>query len=115
MVNLFDENDVVINDVVIEDTSISTKYFTLRQNILVELYERHGYEMERNTFAESERLVMLIFIFDHGELRLHPLSFVPKHPIDSEYLHKLEQLASSVCQEFNVSKMLFTAPMMYRK
>lgn len=110
LVNIFDKNDVVI-----EDTSIYTTFSSLRQNVLVEFYERNGYEMEKKFVAESERLVMLILIFDHGELRLHPLSNVPKHPIDSEYLHQLEQLATSVCQEFNVSKMLFTVPMMYRE
>ncbi len=110
MVTLFDENDVAI-----DDTNIYATFSPLRQNILVELYERHGYEMEVQSTAESEWPVMLVYIFDRGELFLHPMSNVPKHPIDSEYLHQLEQLATSVCQEFNVSKMLFTAPMLYRE
>lgn len=110
LINLYDKNDVVI-----EDTSIYTKYYNLRQSVIVELHECHGYEMEMQTAAESEKPVMLILIFDHGELNLHPLSNTPQHHISSEYLHQLEQLASSVCQKYNASKMLFTAPMLYRE
>ena len=110
LINLFDKNDVVI-----EDTSIHTEYFHLRQSVIVELHESHGYEMEMQIDAESAKPVMLIFIFDHGELHLHPLSNIPQHPINSEYLHQLEQLASSVCKKNNASKMLFTAPMLYRE
>ena len=110
LINLFDENDVVI-----EDTSIYTKFFHLRQSVIVELQECHGYEMEMQTASESAKPVMLIFIFDHGELHLHPLSNIPQYPINSDYLHQLEQLASSVCKKNNASKMLFTAPMLYRE
>ena len=110
MVNIFDENDVAI-----DDTSIYETFSSLRHNMLVELYERHGYEMEVQNIAESEWPVMLIYIFDRGELSPHPLTNVPKRPISPEYLHRIEQLATAVCRKFNVSKILFTVPMMYRK
>ena len=114
-VRLFDKNDFVV-----PDTNIYMDYASYRRDMLINMRDQYGYKMEMLEFViDSECLErksypeLLLFVYDGGELRLHPVSVGKEQYLDDVYKKQLLQMAASLCSKYKAEKMVFSAPFLY--
>ena len=114
-VRLFDKNDFVV-----PDTNIYMDYASYRRDMLINMRDQYGYKMEMLEFViDSECLErksypeLLLFVYDGGELRLHPVSVGKEQYLDDVYKQQLLQMAASLCSKYKAEKMIFSVPLLY--
>lgn len=116
-VRAFDDKDMVIYD-----TNIFMEYFAQKQDLLVKLHEKYGFDVEMvilpvdecDIYGRESPLTVL-FVYDSSGLIVHPIFDECKYHIENEYKQYLAQMADLLCSKYNASKIIFTSQIMCRK
>lgn len=114
---VFDDKDQVIHD-----ENIFMEYFAQKRDLLVNLHEKYGFDVETVMLPVDECDInvreyplTVLFVYDSNGLIVHPIFDECKYHIDNDYNHHLAQMADLLCSKYNASKIIFTSQIMYRK
>lgn len=115
-VRLFDDKDLVI-----DDTTVFKEYCTQKRELLVNLYEKCGYDVEmvmlpldEYGIEKKEYPLTVLFVYDSSGLIVHPLFSEYECQIDNDFKRNLAHMAGSICSKYNASKIIFSSQIMCR-